>query len=291
MKKILFIAAVATMALGSCQKGQMKPSLGSDIDTLSYEIGLANSSYVQGAMQQGEIDSTLIDEYLAGVKEGLLNSQDAKKKARYLGIMFGMQSGMQLEGMEKQAFGNDSTIHLSRRNYLAGVLNGAVNQYNLTINGQQLDQQGVMMDVQSRYNAIRARQFEQNRKDGVAYMEKNAKAEGVQTLENGVQYKVLVEGTGEKPSADKGVKIYYEGRTIDGTVFDSNYGQPQPMSCVPMQMVPGFGQALTEMPVGSEWEITIPSELAYGDREMGGAIAPYSVLIFKVKVVSIDAAN
>ena len=110
----------------------------------------------------------------------------------------------------------------------------------------------------------------------------------MKTLPNGVQYKVLTEGTGEKPKADSQVKIFYEGRLVDGTVFDSNYTQGEPMPCVPAQMISGFGAALQQMPVGSEWEIYIPYQQAYGEQSTG-PIQPCSALIFKVKLVSIEA--
>lgn len=269
----------------------MKPNLGDQIDTLSYEVGMANSNYIQNAMMQADLDSTYIEEFLAGVKEATLGAQDKKKLARYMGLMFGVQSSMQLEGLEKQLFGEDSESRVSRRNYLAGIINGVHHRSNMEINGTPIDAQMAGMDVQGRIQSIRAKQFEENRQAGEEFLQKNAKAEGVQTLPSGVQYKVLAEGTGAKPTADSRVQVFYEGRLISGTVFDGNYDQPQPMPCVPSQMIPGFGQALQEMAVGSEWEIYIPADLAYGDREMGGVIQPGSVLIFKVKLVSIEAEN
>lgn len=291
MKKLLIIAAVATATLSSCQEGRMKPVLDNEVDTLSYEIGLANSNYVEGSLQQAELDSAYVEEFLAGVKEGTLGAQDKKKLARYMGIMFGVQSNMQLENLERQLFGNDSTARVSRRNYLAGIVNGVHHRSNLSVGGVVIDPQTAAMDVQGRIASVRARQFASNRKAGEEFLAQNAKAEGVQTLPGGVQYKVLVEGTGAKPTADTQCQVFYEGKLIDGTVFDSNYGQEQPMPCVPAQMIPGFGQALQEMAVGSEWEIYIPADLAYGDREMGGVIMPGSALVFKVKLVSVSATN
>lgn len=289
MKKILFFAAAAALSLASCQKGAMKPALGSDVDTISYEIGMANSNYAENYLQQAELDSTLMDEFLAGVREGVMGSQNKKKLARYLGVMFGVQSNMQLENIEQQIFGNDSTQRVSRRNYLAGIINGVHHRSNLAINGIPVDAQTAGMDVQHRIQALHARQFEANRQAGEEFLKQNAKAEGVTVLPSGVQYKVLTAGTGAQPTENSRVSIFYEGRLVDGTVFDSNYDQTQPMPCVPSQMVQGFGEALTQMTEGSEWEVYIPAALGYGDREMGGVIQPGSVLIFKIKLVSASA--
>lgn len=289
MKKALIFAAAA-LAMAGCKKGSMKPALSNDIDTISYEVGMANSMYAENYMQQAELDSTYMDEFLAGVKEGTLGAQDKKKLARYVGIMFGVQSNMQLTGLEQQLFGNDSTQHISRQNYLAGMVNGLNHKSNMALNGVPVDAQTASNDVQGRISAVRAKQFEANKKKGAEFLAQNAKQEGVKKLPGGVQYKVLAEGKGQKPTAESQTKVFYEGRLIDGTVFDSNYGQAEPMPCTPSQMIQGFGQALQQMPVGSEWEIYIPSDLAYGERDMG-QIPPHSVLIFKVKLVSTEAGQ
>lgn len=278
---------MAALTLASCQEGRMKPSLSNNIDTISYEVGMANSAYVENVLQQGGLDSTYLKEFIAGMKEGTLGSADKKKMARYLGIMFGMQSNSQLEGMERQIFGNDSTQTLSRRNYLAGVVNGAYRRSNMSINGMPVTPEIAGNDVNGRINAERAKMFESNKKAGESFLAANAKKPDVKTFPNGVQYKVLTPGNGEKPKADSQVKIFYEGRLVDGTVFDSNYTQGEPMPCVPGQMIPGFGYALQQMTVGSEWEIYIPYQQAYGEQSTG-PIQPCSALIFKVKLVSID---
>ena len=108
------------------------------------------------------------------------------------------------------------------------------------------------------------------------------------TLPSGLQYKVLVEGHGEVPQADETVQVNYEGRLIDGTVFDasSKHGD-KPSEFKPTQVIKGWTEALTMMPVGSKWRLFIPYELAYGEREAGD-IKPYSTLIFDVELVGID---
>jgi FKBP-type peptidyl-prolyl cis-trans isomerase FklB len=113
----------------------------------------------------------------------------------------------------------------------------------------------------------------------------------MKTTASGLQYKVLVEGKGDVPTAKDKVTVKYEGRMIDGTVFDSSYKRnPQTTTFGCSDVIKGWTEALTMMPVGSKWEICIPQELAYGARQ-AGQIKPYSTLIFTVELVSIEKAK
>lgn len=140
-----------------------------------------------------------------------------------------------------------------------------------------------------------AKKAEANLAAGKAFLEKNGKREGVTTTESGMQYEVLKKGTGKKYEApaggpDMGTKfmVNYRGTLIDGTEFDkSPEGQPYPMT---LQVIPGFKEALTSMPVGAKWKIYLPSELAYGPRAAGPKIGPNSALIFELELVEIKAA-
>jgi FKBP-type peptidyl-prolyl cis-trans isomerase FklB len=106
------------------------------------------------------------------------------------------------------------------------------------------------------------------------------------TLPSGLQYKVLVKGEGEVPQTSDKVKVNYEGRLLDGTVFDSSYERGQAAEFTPTQVIKGWTEALTMMPVGSKWQLYIPYELAYGTRDTG-KIKPYSMLIFDVELLEI----
>ena len=125
-------------------------------------------------------------------------------------------------------------------------------------------------------------------KVGRDFLAENAKKEGVITTPSGLQYKVLVKGEGEVPQATDKVKVHYEGRLIDGTVFDasSKHGTA-PATFQPNQVIKGWTEALTMMPVGSKWQLYIPQELGYGERQ-AGSIPPYSTLIFDVELVGIE---
>lgn len=123
---------------------------------------------------------------------------------------------------------------------------------------------------------------------GKAFLDENAKKEGVVVLPSGLQYKVLKQGNGPVAKADDRVKVKYEGRLIDGTVFDSTdkHGG-QPATFAPSQVIKGWTEALTMMPVGSKWQLYIPQELGYGSRP-SGMIPAYSTLVFDVEVLGIE---
>ena len=124
----------------------------------------------------------------------------------------------------------------------------------------------------------------ENLEAGEAYMARIAETPGMESLGGGIYYKVLAEGNGPKPAQESRVRGHYEGRLIDGTVFDASKGNAVKFPC--NAVIKGWTIALTNMPVGSEWEIYVPWKLAYGE-EGTGPIPPYSALVFKVKLVSI----
>ena len=125
-----------------------------------------------------------------------------------------------------------------------------------------------------------------NRDKEEKFLAANAKKEGVQVSASGLQYKVITKGTGEIPTASQKVKVNYRGTLIDGTEFDSSYKRKQPSTFACNQVIKGWTEALTMMPVGSKWMIYIPQELAYGDRE-SGKIPPFSALVFEVELLEI----
>lgn len=127
--------------------------------------------------------------------------------------------------------------------------------------------------------------------EGNAFLEENKAKEGVVTTESGLQYEVLKEGDGAKPTAEDQVKVHYHGTLIDGTVFDSSVDRGQPATFVVGKVIPGWTEALQLMSVGSKYKLFIPSELAYGERGSQGAIGPNSVLMFDVELLEIVKAK
>jgi FKBP-type peptidyl-prolyl cis-trans isomerase FklB len=128
---------------------------------------------------------------------------------------------------------------------------------------------------------------EKNKKDGEAFLAENKKKEGVVTLPSGVQYKVITMGTGKKPKTDQTVTVNYRGTLIDGTEFDDSYKHGQPLTFQVGGVIKGWTEVLQLMPVGSKWQLFIPSDLAYGERGAGETIPPNSTLIFEVELLSI----
>lgn len=127
-----------------------------------------------------------------------------------------------------------------------------------------------------------------NQEEGQKYLAENAKREGVTVLPSGLQYRVVTKGDGKAPVATDTVEVHYRGTLIDGTEFDSSYKRGEPVTFPVKGVIPGWVEALQLMPVGSKWEVYIPSELAYGPGGAGGQIGPNSTLKFEVELLSIE---
>ncbi len=160
----------------------------------------------------------------------------------------------------------------------------------LDINQPLLDylaqQQAVDKFQKSKQHAIE----EERRKNllqGQAYLKANTTKRGVKATKSGLQYRILEVGTGPKPSANDRVKLHYEGRLIDGTVFDSSYERGNPVDLLVSQNMSGWQEALPMIPMGSKWQITIPADLAYGEKGFGDQIPANAVLVFDIEVFEI----
>lgn len=126
------------------------------------------------------------------------------------------------------------------------------------------------------------------REAGEKFLAENAKKEGVTVLESGLQYTVLTEAIGQKPTADDSVRCHYEGRLIDGTVFDSSYRRGEPATFPLRGVIAGWTEGLQHMAVGSKFRFFIPYNLAYGAQGAGGSIPPYAALVFDVELLGIN---
>jgi FKBP-type peptidyl-prolyl cis-trans isomerase FklB len=126
-----------------------------------------------------------------------------------------------------------------------------------------------------------------NKKAGEAFLSENKKKQGVVALPSGLQYQVIKEGTGPKPTADDQVKVHYRGTLIDGTEFDSSYGRGEPITFGLKNVIPGWTEGVQLMPVGSKYKFFIPSNLAYGDNPAGALIKEGSTLVFEVELLEI----
>ena len=287
MKKIVFFAAiVAAAGLASCTGQAPKANLKSEIDSLSYMMGVTNTQGLSDfAEQRLGVDSTNYADFVRGIQDGI-HKTGKQEKAYIAGIQIGQQvSGDMIENINMQLFGNDSAQSLSKDNFLAGFI-AAVK------NGAVVSVEDARTFVETHTEAIKAKALEakygENKAAGEKFLAENKTKEGVITTESGLQYKVIKAGKGEIPTKESSVKVNYKGTLIDGTEFDSSYKRNAPATFRADQVIKGWTEALTMMPVGSKWELYIPQELAYGSRETGGLIKPFSTLIFEVELLEIE---
>ncbi|HEY9550648.1 MAG TPA: FKBP-type peptidyl-prolyl cis-trans isomerase [Prevotella sp.] len=290
MKKLTFVAAMAIAAatFSSCGNSTPKADLKTDVDTMSYAMGMTQSQglkeYLVGRMG---IDTTYMDQFIKGLNDGANAGDDKGKAAYYAGIQIGQQiSNQMVKGINQEVFGTDSTKSISLKNFMAGFITGTTGKKGV-MNVQQAQQMATTMITNIRAKNM-LKQYGGNKAAGEKFLAENKKKEGVKTLPSGVQYKVIKVGNGPMPKDTSMVKVNYEGRTIDGKVFDSSYKRNQPVELRANQVIKGWTEALVHMPVGSVWEVYIPQDQAYGEREQGSDIKPFSALIFKIELISIN---
>jgi FKBP-type peptidyl-prolyl cis-trans isomerase FklB len=144
-------------------------------------------------------------------------------------------------------------------------------------------------EIHQKMQAAKSAQFKDAIALGEAYLAENAKRDGITVTDSGLQYEVLTAGTGDKPTATSTVRTHYHGTLIDGNVFDSSYNRGEPAEFPVNGVIKGWTEALQMMPVGSKWRLHVPHTLAYGEQGAGGAIGPYSALVFDVELLDIVA--
>ena len=190
-----------------------------------------------------------------------------------------------VKGINHEVFGEDSTKTISMKNFMAGFISGTTGKGGLM---NMVDAQNI---AQTKMQEIKAREMEKtygpNKEEGEKFMAANAKKDGVKTLPSGVQYKVIKEGAGAIPADTSLVKVHYEGRLLNDSVFDSSYKRGEPVTLRCNQTIKGWTDAMVHMPAGSVWEVYIPQDLAYGEREQG-IIKPFSVLVFKIELLEVN---
>jgi FKBP-type peptidyl-prolyl cis-trans isomerase FklB len=149
------------------------------------------------------------------------------------------------------------------------------------------------MELQARAESRASGLLEETRVANQEYLAENAQAEGVTTTDSGLQYEVLQAGDegNPQPSADDVVSVHYEGRLLDGTVFDSSISRGEPVDLPVSGVIPGWVEALQLMRVGDKWRVTIPSELAYGERSPSPVIPPNAILVFEMELLGIQGED
>ena len=296
MKKIIVITALALVAGATFNSIEAKKKkvvatpvaapvvLTTGSDSVSYAAGMAvTSGLVSYLASQHGVDTAYMADFIRGFKE-FIDNTDPRLKAYAAGLeIAGQVQGRMLSGMTKEFTDTpDSIIPALLYRGFTDALTGDTTHFS-----QAAAEAFFQGKQQSNKAAKEERLYGPNRDAGIKFLEENAKKDDVIVTPSGLQYKVLVKGEGQVPKPSDKVMVNYEGRLIDGTVFDASakHGD-KPAEFTPTQVIRGWTEALTMMPVGSKWQLYIPQELAYGERN-AGQIKPYSTLIFDVELVGI----
>lgn len=258
--------------------------LTAQIDTFSYAMGLAQTMGLKDfVVNRMGVDTLYMGDFVKGLKEGIKVGDDKKKAAFFTGIQIGQQVNTQIiPGVTRDVLG--ASGELNKNNFMAGFVAG-VTEKGLLMHPMEA-QQVTMRLMEELKSQLMEEQYGSNKAEGVAFLDSIAKTEGVVKTESGLCYKVVTEGKGDVPTSTDRVKVHYRGTLIDGTEFDSSYKRNEPTTFGANQVISGWTEALTMMPVGSKWILYIPQELAYGSRDLG-QIKPFSTLIFEVELLEI----
>lgn len=262
------------------------PALQTAADSTAYLFGVSQSQGLKAYIQQQMgVDTAYIDDFARAVMERVaVDPTDKQAVARNAGLQIGGQIEQMATQFSKDYYAAEPDKKVDTRLVAAAILAGLYGKSDVTAE-QAMQKFRTAMTERQKQNAELL--YGSNREAGKAFLEENKKKEGVVVLPSGLQYKVLTQGNGPVPTATQKVKVNYEGHLIDGTEFDSSYKRGQAATFKANQVIKGWTEALTRMPVGSKWELYIPQELAYGDRETG-SIKPYSTLIFTVELLGIE---
>jgi len=285
MKKIMLAATcIAAIVCTSCTNTDVKATLKDNVDSLTNYLGIAQAEGLKSYMQyQLQVDSAYHDEFIKGMIEGATSKDDPKQAAYMKGIEVGKQIKGMADNLSTEVYQNDSTKKVPVQNLLAGIIAGLKGEATMTTDSAYAEFQKLLTPIQEANSLAK---WGDQKKANEDFLAENAKKEGVQTLPSGVQYKVITAGDGALPTDSSIVKCQYEGRLIDGTVFDSSYKRNEPfeVNLAQPRVIKGWVEVLKLMPAGSKWEVYIPQEQGYGSQDMGD-IKPYSTLIFTIETL------
>lgn len=291
--KIILMALVALLCMGAtaATKKQRKGKKAAkevaervdtvSVDTFSYLLGMANSNGLKAYLSQRMgIDTAYVEDFLKGFQQKELTEADKREKARLAGMEIREQVETQVWSNANRQI-DDSVDVLNHEQFIKGFQNGI---FPVDTTFSMDSAQSLVQKQMAYYHKVKMeKKYGANRVAGEQFLKLNAKQDSVQTTASGLQYKVITMGTGEIPQKTDRVKVDYEGRLIDGTVFDSSYKRGKPATFPVGQVIAGWTEALCMMPVGSKWEVYVPQELGYGDREQQ-KIPPFSCLVFTVEL-------
>lgn len=279
MKRIILSVFVLCATLGALAQKSGVVKLNTPADSVSYIAGFVNSNGLASYLQkQFDVNEKDLPKFVEAFKEAVKKINDKKTQIMIASATVASQIG---NGMIPQIKNQVNSAKIDDDLVFRGLLDGLMQDSSVIKqpDAQKYFKNKLAAEKEAKEKAMKA--------EGTEWLAKNAKKSGVKTLPSGLQYKVITEGNGPIPTKDQTVTVKYEGKLINGTVFDSSYTRnPQTTDFKPTQVIKGWTEALTMMPVGSTWELYIPENLAYGAQQKG-KIPAYSTLIFKVELVGI----
>jgi len=242
----------------------------------SYAAGVAQSaSLAQFLAQRSGVDSAHIKDFVEGLNKEVSADEAAKLRALLASIDIKKQMPQIVQSMNQQATGKGDTTYVDATTFLKGLTEGLLKSNTLSADSAtKIEQQ--QYDYYTQQLKTRNADFLKN----------YAKQKGVKSTPSGLLYKVIKEGDGAMPADTSEVEVHYEGKLIDGSVFDSSYKRGETATFAVNQVIKGWSEAVKLMKVGAEYEVCLPYEIAYGERGTRG-IPPYSTLIFKIELKSI----
>ena len=245
--------------------------------TFSYAMGVAQGeSLKQYLTSQMGVDTAYV-KYAIEAMTTSVSEEDRKRiEATAAGLRIAEMNRRHLPFINKQACGKEDSTFVNIAEFERGLSEAALGV-------AALSQDSAMKTVEQQFKHQQA----SYKKANLDWLEANKKLKGVKTLPSGLQYRVLTEGNGPVATDSSEVEVHYEGKLIDGTVFDSSYKRGQPATFRPNQVIKGWTEALTLMPEGSVWELYIPASLGYGEQGSGRSIPGNSTLIFKVEALKV----
>ena len=242
----------------------------------SYAAGVAQSaSLAQFLAQRSGVDSAHIKDFVEGLSKEVSADEAAKLRALLASIDIKKQMPQIVQSMNQQATGKGDTTYVDAATFLKGLTEGLLKTNTLSADSAtKIEQQ--QYDYYTQQLKTRNADFLKN----------YAKQKGVKSTPSGLLYKVIKEGDGAMPTDTSEVEVHYEGKLVDGTVFDSSYKRGETATFAVNQVIKGWSEAVKLMKVGAEYEVCLPYEIAYGERGTRG-IPPYSTLIFKIELKGI----
>lgn len=242
----------------------------------SYAAGVAQSaSLAQFLAQRSGVDSAHIKDFVEGLSKEVSADEAAKLRALLASIDIKKQMPQIVQSMNQQATGKGDTTYVDAATFLKGLTEGLLKTNTLSADSAtKIEQQ--QYDYYTQQLKTRNADFLKN----------YAKQKGVKSTPSGLLYKVIKEGDGAMPADTSEVEVHYEGKLIDGSIFDSSYKRGETATFAVNQVIKGWSEAVKLMKVGAEYEVCLPYEIAYGERGTRG-IPPYSTLIFKIELKGI----